>query len=63
MGTSTKKLCCSIDYLDKTVNELKGIETGVIYTCHCTGLTGYGIMKAKLGDRIQYLQTGEELIF
>lgn len=63
MGSSTKKLCCSIDYLDKTINELKAIETGTIYTCHCTGLTGYGILKSKLGDRIQYLQTGEELEF
>ncbi|MBQ7835585.1 MAG: MBL fold metallo-hydrolase [Ruminiclostridium sp.] len=63
MGSSTKKLCCSIEYVDKTVNEIKAIETGAIYTCHCTGLTGYGIMKAQLGDRIQYLQTGEELEF
>lgn len=63
MGASTKKLCCSIEYVDKTVNEIKAIETGAIYTCHCTGLTGYGIMKSQLGDRIQYLQTGEELEF
>lgn len=63
MGSSTKKLCCSVEYIDKTVNEIKAIETGAIYTCHCTGLTGYGIMKAQLGDRIQYLQTGEELEF
>ncbi|MBO5267054.1 MAG: MBL fold metallo-hydrolase [Ruminiclostridium sp.] len=63
MGSSTKKLCCSIEYVDKTVNEIKAIETGAIYTCHCTGLTGYGIMKSQLGDRIQYLQTGEELEF
>lgn len=63
MGSSTKKLCCSIDYVDKTVNEIKAIETGAIYTCHCTGLTGYGIMKSQLGERIQYLQTGEELEF
>lgn len=51
------------EYIDKTVNELKSIETGVLYTCHCTGLTAYGIMKQALGDRIQYLQTGEELEF
>ena len=63
MGSSTKKLCCSVEFVDKTVNELKGIPTGAIYTCHCTGLTGYGIMKAGLGDRLQYLQTGEELEF
>ena len=63
MGNSTKKLSCSVDHVEKTVNELMTIETGTIYTCHCTGLTGYGIMKQALGDRLQYLQTGEELTF
>jgi 7,8-dihydropterin-6-yl-methyl-4-(beta-D-ribofuranosyl)aminobenzene 5'-phosphate synthase len=63
MGSTTKKLSCSIDHVEKTVNELMTIDTGTIYTCHCTGLTGYGIMKQSLGDRLQYLQTGEELTF
>lgn len=63
MGSSEKKLCCSPEYIDKTINELKSIETGILYTCHCTGLSAYGIMKQALGDRIQYLQTGEELEF
>ena len=63
MGSTTKKLSCSIDHVEKTVNELMTIDTGTIYTCHCTGLTGYGIMKQSLADRLQYLQTGEELTF
>ncbi|MBR5088134.1 MAG: MBL fold metallo-hydrolase [Ruminiclostridium sp.] len=63
MGTTTKKLSCSVDHVEKTVNEIMTIDTGTIYTCHCTGLTGYGIMKQKLGNRLQYLQTGEELTF
>lgn len=63
MGSTTKKLSCSIDHVEKTVNELMTIESGTVYTCHCTGLTGYGIMKQSLGDRLQYLQTGEELTF
>ena len=63
MGSSTKKLSCSVDHLEKTINEMITINTGTIYTFHCTGLTGYGIMKQKLGDRLQYLQTGEELTF
>lgn len=63
MGSTTKKLSCTIDHVEKTVNELMTIDTGTIYTCHCTGLTGYGIMKQSLGDRLQYLQTGEELTF
>lgn len=63
MGSTTKKLSCSVDHLEKTINEIMTIETGTIYTFHCTGLTGYGIMKQRLGDRLQYLQTGEELTF
>lgn len=63
MGSTTKKLSCTVDHVERTVNELMTIETGTIYTCHCTGLTGYGIMKQSLGDRLQYLQTGEELTF
>lgn len=63
MGSSTKKLCCTDEYVDKTINEIKAIETGVLYTCHCTGLAGYADMKPALGERIQYLQTGEELEF
>ena len=63
MGSTTKKLSCSVDHVEKTVNEIMTLETGTIYTFHCTGLTGYGIMKQQLGDRLQYLQTGEELTF
>ncbi len=31
------------------------------YTGHCTGLEPYKILKAKMGDRIDYLATGSEL--
>jgi 7,8-dihydropterin-6-yl-methyl-4-(beta-D-ribofuranosyl)aminobenzene 5'-phosphate synthase len=33
------------------------------YTCHCTGLEPYKILKAKMGDRIDYLSTGSEITF
>jgi len=31
------------------------------YTCHCTGLVPYGILKEKMGDRIDYLAAGDIL--
>lgn len=31
------------------------------YTCHCTGLEPYKILKAKMGDQINYLSTGSEI--
>ncbi len=33
------------------------------YTCHCTGIEPYNILKAVMGDRIDYLATGGELTF
>ncbi len=62
-GMSPKKLNCSTDHLERTINEIITIESGTIYTFHCTGLAGYEIMKQRLGDRIQYLHAGEELNF
>ena len=38
-------------------------ETGaVFYTCHCTGQEPYEILKSRMGDRIHYLSTGEEIL-
>jgi len=31
------------------------------YTCHCTGLPAFEIMKAIMGEKLQYLHGGEEL--
>ncbi len=32
-----------------------------IYTCHCTGLAAYDILKSQLGSQLAYFSTGEEL--
>ncbi len=31
------------------------------YTCHCTGETQYAYLKKTMGDRLQYLRTGDSL--
>lgn len=31
------------------------------YTCHCTGLEAYSVLKAAMNDNIQYLETGREI--
>lgn len=41
--------------------ELKKFGT-IFYTCHCTGVKPYQIMKAELGDAIHYLSTGDQII-
>lgn len=63
MGSSTKKMNCDDEYIKKMTDEIKLLDAGMIYTCHCTGLKGYEALKYELGDQIQYLQTGEELTF
>ncbi|WP_299020144.1 MBL fold metallo-hydrolase [uncultured Photobacterium sp.] len=32
-----------------------------LYTCHCTGLKAYGILKDVLGEQIEYLPTGRTI--
>ena len=41
--------------------ELKKYPT-TFYTCHCTGEPAYGIMKPLMGDQLQYVRTGDEVI-
>ena len=31
------------------------------YTCHCTGLTGWNLLRELMGDRISYLGTGDTI--
>ncbi|MCL2019867.1 MAG: MBL fold metallo-hydrolase [Oscillospiraceae bacterium] len=58
-----KKLICSFEEIEKIAEEIKGMDIGQIYVCHCTGQKGYERLKIQLGDQIQYLRAGEELEF
>lgn len=33
----------------------------VFYTCHCTGMEPYQLLKKEMGEHIQYLSTGEKI--
>ncbi len=63
MGDSPKKITVDQDFIRRTADEIKGLNVGAVYTCHCTGLKGYEELKGYLGTQLQYLQTGEELSF
>ncbi len=39
---------------------LLGWDT-VYYTCHCTGLSAFALMKEIMGDKIRYVHTGETI--
>ena len=40
MGDSSKKITVEGAYIDKLAKEIKELNVGAIYTCHCTGLKG-----------------------
>lgn len=42
------------DYLMKTKS--------IYYTCHCTGVESYKLLKKYLGDKIRYLSAGSQII-
>jgi 7,8-dihydropterin-6-yl-methyl-4-(beta-D-ribofuranosyl)aminobenzene 5'-phosphate synthase len=48
----------------KLINEIGNILSKYstkYYTCHCTGITPYKLLKEKLNDKINYLSTGSRL--
>lgn len=49
-----------IQNIRNTAYELKRYHT-VFYTCHCTGLPAYDIMKEILGGQLHYVHCGEEI--
>lgn len=48
------------DRLDQAA-EILGQYDCTYYTCHCTGLGQYDYLKDKMGERLRYLSTGQQL--
>ena len=57
------------EYKESEIEEIKDIAeelkkyTSRFVTCHCTGIPAYEIMKPVLGDRLEYVHSGEEIFF
>lgn len=47
--------------IDKIAKYLVGTKTKY-YTCHCTGIEAFEKIKPVMGDKIEYLSTGKQLI-
>ena len=47
--------------LDEAAQVLAQADTQY-YTCHCTGLAQYEYLKARMGDQMQYLAAGQQII-
>ncbi len=46
--------------IEEIARELKRYPTRFV-TCHCTGTVAYDVMKAILGDQLEYVHSGEEV--
>jgi 7,8-dihydropterin-6-yl-methyl-4-(beta-D-ribofuranosyl)aminobenzene 5'-phosphate synthase len=46
--------------IEETGNELKKYPTR-FYTCHCTGVEAFDIMKRIMAERLSYVHSGEEI--
>ena len=51
-----------IEIIEQTAQKLKEYKTK-FYTCHCTGEEPYERMKQIMGDQIEYIRSGEEILF
>ena len=55
------------DYSDEEIEEIKTIAEELnkfptkFVTCHCTGLPAFDIMKNIMGDKLEYVHSGEEI--
>lgn len=56
------------DYSDSEVDEIKAIAEELkdyptkFVTCHCTGTTAFDVMKSIMGDKLEYVHSGERII-
>lgn len=56
------------DYSDSEINEIKAIAKELknyptrFVTCHCTGIAAFDVMKEIMGDNLDYVHSGEEVI-
>lgn len=51
----------SSDRIKQIGERLISYKIGKVYTCHCTGNRAFGLLKAVMGDKIDYFYTGMEL--
>ena len=57
-----KEICIfSEDEIQRIVNYLKN-NVDKLYTGHCTGMVGYELIKKYMGENIEYISTGNEIV-
>lgn len=57
-----------IDYTDEEIRSIRDTAyaltqyRAIFYTCHCTGVPAYQIMKEILGEQLHYVHCGEQIL-
>ncbi len=56
------------EYTDEEISEIRQIADELrkypskFYTCHCTGVAAYEEMKSIMGEQLQYVHSGDEIL-
>ena len=50
-----------IKEIEAIANELKDYPTRFV-TCHCTGIPAFDLMKEIMGDKLEYVHSGERVL-
>ena len=53
----------SDELIEETADVLEEWDKTTFYTCHCTGQKAFDKLKERVGNRLQYLSTGQKLEF
>ena len=61
MMKATEYTADEVRDIKETAEKLMEYDT-LYYTCHCTGIPAFDIMKGIMGDRLKYVHTGDEII-
>lgn len=58
-----REICISSEMeIERIVEYLKNNNVEKLYTGHCTGMVGYELIKKYMGENIEYISTGSEII-
>ncbi len=60
-ATGTDSINCSEDYVKSVADRFKRLNIAHIYTGHCTGTPAFHLLKKELGNRLEYMKTGDRI--
>lgn len=58
-GSSANSLNCSRKHLGAVADQLNSLSLEKLYTCHCTGIKAFWMLKKALRCRVRYFHTGD----